>query len=93
MDTLFCFFGIESKLESGLHVCGIPVGSGVFLSERASLCWQDARRVLGLILEAPRDPNNVDSGRVEDSGVHLLGTQGVMLAELQGLARQALGTE
>lgn len=62
MDTLFCFFGIDSKLGSGLRVCGIPVGSGIFLSERATLCWQDARRVLGLILEAPRDPNNVESG-------------------------------
>lgn len=41
--------------------------------------------MLGVILKAPRDPNGVESGRVEDSGVHLLGTQGVLLAELQGL--------
>lgn len=85
MNTVFCFFERGSKWGSGPWVWGIPLGSGVFLSEDTSLCGQDARRVLGVTLKAPRDPNGVESGRVEDSGIHLLGTQGVLLAELQGL--------
>lgn len=84
--------GIDSKRERGPRVCGIPVDGEVFLSEYASLCWQDARRVPGLILKAPRDPNSVESGRTEDSGTQTL-AQVVILAQLPGPVSRALGTE
>lgn len=91
MNTLFRFFGIESKQESGpwsmWHSCwGVP-------KRDAILCWRDAIRVLRgccLTLEAPRDPDSVESERVEDSGIQTLDT-GSDVVSVAGTSQSGFG--